>query len=126
MIKLQGLDHFGIEVGDMARGVEFYSRTLGMEVQARFGHMTLMKCGRNELALFERADLSPKGQEAIKDPLGRGHWAFNVSLEDFEAARERFPREGIPCHGPVDWGDHDCLYFLDPDGNLLELISPRK
>ena len=86
MIKLQGLDHFGIEVGDMARGVEFYSRTLGMEVQAQFGHMTLMKCGQNELALFERADLPLKGQEAIEDPLGRGHWAFNVSLEDFEAA----------------------------------------
>jgi 1,4-alpha-glucan branching enzyme len=25
-----------------------------------------------------------------------------------------------------DWGDHDCVYFLDPDGNLLELVGYRQ
>jgi extradiol dioxygenase family protein len=27
---------------------------------------------------------------------------------------------------PIDWGDHECLYFLDPDGNLLELVGYRE
>ena len=26
---------------------------------------------------------------------------------------------------PIDWGDHDCMYFLDLDGNLLEIVSYR-
>ncbi|MEE9198403.1 MAG: hypothetical protein V3U26_01250 [Dehalococcoidia bacterium] len=49
-----------------------------------------------------------------------------MSPEGFALARERFPQEGIPCHGPIDWGYHDCLCFLDPDGNLLEMVSYRR
>jgi catechol-2,3-dioxygenase len=26
---------------------------------------------------------------------------------------------------PIDWGDHDCFYLTDPDGNLIELMSWR-
>ena len=121
MLKLKGLDHFGIEVSDMERSLDFYARTLGMDLQARFGAMSLMKCGDNELALFERPDLPPRPME-LTEPRGRGHWAFRVGEADFARAQEGFPVEGIPVHGPVDWGDHQCFYFLDPDGNLLELI----
>ena len=122
MLKLKGLDHFGIEVSDMERSLDFYSKTLGMEFQDRFGHMSLMKCGDNDLALFECSDLPPATRE-LTEPRGRGHWAFRVSEEDFAQAQSRFPDEGIPTHGPVDWGDHLCFYFLDPDDNLLELIA---
>ena len=59
MLKLKGLDHFGIEVSDMERSLDFYAQTLGMELHARFGHMSVMKCGGNDLALFERSDLPP-------------------------------------------------------------------
>jgi extradiol dioxygenase family protein len=31
----------------------------------------------------------------------------------------------VPFHAAIDWGDHECLYFLDPDGNLLELVAYR-
>ena len=122
MLKLKGLDHFGIEVSDMERSLDFYAQTLGMDLHARFGHMSVMKCGDNDLALFERSDLPPATRE-LTEPRGRGHWAFRVSESDFTQAQSRFPAEDIPTHGPVDWGDHQCFYFLDPDGNLLELIS---
>jgi len=36
-----------------------------------------------------------------------------------------FGERGIPHHAPIDWGDHECVYFLDPDGNLLELVGYR-
>jgi len=36
-----------------------------------------------------------------------------------------FAKRGVPHHAPIDWGDHDCLYFVDPDGNLLELVGYR-
>ena len=70
MLKLKGLDHFGIEVSDMERSLAFYTRTLGMEFQARFGHMSLMKCGGNELALFERVDLPAKSMELTEPRAG--------------------------------------------------------
>ena len=44
---------------------------------------------------------------------------------DFAAARARLNEAAVECAAPIDWGDHDCLYFLDPDGNLLEVVSYR-
>jgi extradiol dioxygenase family protein len=48
-----------------------------------------------------------------------------VPWDDLERARDLFVDRGIPYHAPIDWGDHHCLYFLDPDGNLLELVGYR-
>jgi catechol 2,3-dioxygenase-like lactoylglutathione lyase family enzyme len=64
-------------------------------------------------------------QSIISHPLGRGHHAFKVSREDFNGARERLAKAGVESAAPIDWGDHDCIYFLDPDGNLLEMVSYR-
>jgi catechol-2,3-dioxygenase len=48
-----------------------------------------------------------------------------VSRTDWQAVQEVFKARSIPTYGPIDWGDHDCLYFLDPDGNLLEIVAYR-
>jgi catechol-2,3-dioxygenase len=29
----------------------------------------------------------------------------------------------FPKQGPYDWGEFEGFYFLDPDGNLLEVIT---
>ena len=58
-------------------------------------------------------------------PLGKSHHAFEVGWEDLKAAEALFSARGVPYHAPIDWGDHDCVYFLDPDGNLLELVGYR-
>ncbi len=120
------LDHFGIDVSDLDRAARFYVEVLGLEVAQRFGHhQVLLRCGGQMLALFARQDLSPKVTDRIDNPLGKGHHAFKVSPEDFQAAHALFRERGVPTHGPIDWGDHDCLYFLDPDGNLLEIVAYR-
>jgi catechol 2,3-dioxygenase-like lactoylglutathione lyase family enzyme len=70
--------------------------------------------------------MSPAERQArISHPLGKGHHAFRVSRADFAAARERLTEAGVESARPIDWGDHDCVYFLDPDGNLLEIVSYR-
>jgi catechol 2,3-dioxygenase-like lactoylglutathione lyase family enzyme len=70
--------------------------------------------------------LSPiERHERIAHPLGKGHHAFRVSPEDFAGASQRLDAAGVEVAPPIDWGDHDCRYFLDPDGNLLELVSYR-
>jgi len=45
-----------------------------------------------------------------------------VSQDDLWAAKSLFETRRVPFHAPIDWGDHHCLYFLDPDENLLELV----
>jgi catechol 2,3-dioxygenase-like lactoylglutathione lyase family enzyme len=127
-MKLQRLDHFGIEVCDLARAERFYVDVLGLEVVARFGDQVLLRCGDQNLALFgvTRPPIDPEQRrERISHPLGKGHHAFLVSHDDLASARERLARAGCESAAPIDWGDHDCVYFLDPDGNLLEIVSYR-
>ena len=127
-MKLERLDHFGIEVADLARAERFYTGVLGLKVVNRFGDQVLLDCGGQNLALFEvpRPALSAaERQSIIGHPLGRGHHAFRVNRSDFAVARERLAAAGVESAAPIDWGDHDCLYFLDPDGNLLEMVSHR-
>ena len=127
-MKLERLDHFGVEVADLSRAEQFYTNVLGLQVAARFGDQVLLNCGDQNLALFEvkRAPLDPGERESIiAHPLGRGHHAFAVTRENFVDAPKRLSEAGVETASPIDWGDHDCLYFLDPDGNLLELVSYR-
>jgi len=127
-MKLERLDHFGIEVAELARAERFYTEVLGLAVVAHLGDQTLLRCGDQNLALFQvgREPLSPtERRDRIAHPLGKGHHAFRVSRADFESARDRLAQAGAESANPIDWGDHDCLYFLDPDGNLLEIVSYR-
>jgi catechol 2,3-dioxygenase-like lactoylglutathione lyase family enzyme len=127
-MKLERLDHFGIEVTELARAESFYTNVLGLRVVARFGDQVLLDCGGQNLALFEvpRPPLDAASRQSIiSHPLGRGHHAFKVSRDDFIGARERLAKAGVESADPIDWGDHDCIYFLDPDGNLLEMVSYR-
>jgi catechol 2,3-dioxygenase-like lactoylglutathione lyase family enzyme len=127
-MKLERLDHFGIEVTDLARAERFYTEVLGLEVVNRFGDQVLLDCGGQNLALFEvvRTPIELAARKSIiAHPLGRGHHAFKVKADDFAGARERLAAAGVESAAPIDWGDHDCIYFLDPDGNLLEMVSYR-
>lgn len=128
-MKLERLDHYGFEVTDLKRAERFYTDVLGFAVVARFGDQVLMECGGQNLALFgvRRPPLGAAERIAlIGHPLGKGHHAFKVSREEFAGARATLTGAGVECAPTIDWGDHDCMYFLDPDGNLLELVSYRQ
>jgi len=119
------LDHFGVDVADLARAERFYGDVLGMTVAMRLPDQVLMRYGDGACALFLAPDRTPGSLEQIASPLGKSHHAFEVSWDDYRTARSLFAERGIPHHAPIDWGDHECLYFLDPDGNLLELVGYR-
>ncbi|HTT75227.1 MAG TPA: VOC family protein [Candidatus Binataceae bacterium] len=127
-MKLERLDHFGLDVSDLSRAERFYTQVLGLNVVARFGDQVLMQCGDQNLAIFRvsHPPLSAADRAArIGHPLGQSHHAFRVSREDFQRARDQLAQAGMESAQPIDWGDHDCVYFLDPDGNLLEIVSYR-
>ena len=124
-MRARRIDHFGLDVRDLARAERFYTEILGMTLQMRLADQVLLSYGDGNCALFVKPDRPPLDEALIRNPLGKSHHAFEVSHEDLLAAPDLFRTRGIPFHAPIDWGDHDCLYFLDPDGNLLELIGYR-
>jgi glyoxylase I family protein len=125
MIHVRRLDHFGVDVADLDRAERFYTEVLGMTVEMRLSDQRLLAYGDGNCALFLKPDREAGALDQIQNPLGKSHHAFEVRWEDLEAARRLFEERGIPHHAPIDWGDHLCCYFLDPDGNLLELVGYR-
>src|SRR5262249_31225667 len=128
VIELKELDHFGIDVSDLDRARRFYFDVLWGRVIRPMGaavktHRLPLPFGTRNFALHLNPSSRRDGKTVLKDPRGKAHVAFKVSPADFETALANFERADIPFNGPVDWGDHLCLYFLDPDGNLLELVN---
>ena len=124
-MRIKRLDHFGVDVLDLGRAERFYAEVLGMTVQMRLADQVLMRGGETSCALFLRPDRAPADPEQLRNPLGKSHHAFEVAWDDLQDALVLFAERGVPHHAPIDWGDHDCLYFVDPDGNLLELVGYR-
>ena len=122
-LRVRRLDHFGIDVADLARAERFYTDVLGMVVQMRLPDQVLLRYGDGACALFLKPNRLPGDRAQITNPLGKSHHAFEVTYGELEAAQRLFADRDVPHHAPIDWGDHDCVYFLDPDGNLLELVA---
>ena len=122
-LTLRRLDHFGVDVADLARAERFYTEFLGMTVQMRLADQVLLRYGDGACTLFLNPGREPGDRDQIEHPLGKSHHAFLVDHADLARALALFTAQGVPHHAPIDWGDHECLYFLDPDGNLLELVG---
>jgi catechol 2,3-dioxygenase-like lactoylglutathione lyase family enzyme len=116
------VDHIGIEVAELKRAERFYTQVLGFEVFMRLPDQLLLQCGPQRVALFENRSRKPAGLSQLDNPRGKAHHAFLVSKDDLWSAKTLFETRRVPFHAPIDWGDHHCLYFLDPDENLLELV----
>jgi catechol 2,3-dioxygenase-like lactoylglutathione lyase family enzyme len=127
-VRIAGLDHVVLRVGDLDRAIEFYEKVLNCRVERRLEQPKLvqLRAGASLIDLVP-ASASPGGAE---DPAGRNMDHFAVRVDGFDAAalaahlrrhgidagevRERYGAEG---YGPS-------LYISDPDGNTVELKGP--
>jgi len=127
-VRISGLDHVVLRVGDLDRAITFYETVLNCRVERRLDQPKLvqLRAGRSLIDLVP-ASASPG---AAEDVAGRNMDHFAVRVDGFDAAaltahlrrhgiesgevRERYGAEG---YGPS-------LYITDPDGNTVELKGP--
>ena len=91
-MKLEKLDHFGIEVRDLQRAERFYvERARPLAVVTRFGDQILLDCGGQNLALFEvRAPSAHAPPSARRSSGIRSDAAI---MRSGSAAKISFPRQ---------------------------------
>jgi catechol 2,3-dioxygenase-like lactoylglutathione lyase family enzyme len=131
---IKGLYEAHLPVSDMDNSINFYQK-LGLELAYKSEELTLLwvEKGRSWLGLWESDQVNLPYHPSIR------HVAFQVDLEDITKARgwlkERgievreafgFPPERQPLVLPNNPQAHAAIYFRDPDGNSLELISPLR
>jgi len=120
----------GLYVADVARARAFYENVLNLETIFSDDRLTAYAVGPSVLLLFtqgatEEPAVMPIGTIPGHDGKGRLHFAFAVSAEDIEPWRTHLDRHGVEIEGEVKWPQGArSLYFRDPDGHLLEVVSP--
>jgi glyoxylase I family protein len=127
-IRIAGLDHVVLRVGNLDRAIDFYQRVLNCRVERRLEQPKLVQL-RAGASLIDLVPASASPGEA-SDGAGRNMDHFAVRIDGFDASaiaahlrrhgvevgevRERYGAEG---YGPS-------LYISDPDGNTVELKGP--
>jgi catechol 2,3-dioxygenase-like lactoylglutathione lyase family enzyme len=122
---MTSLDHAVIAVSDWQRSNEFYAQVLGAEV-VPVGGGYAYRFGENQLNIHGPG---VGGEPNARPPVAPGGadlcFVWSSAIEDAVAHLERL---GIEVElGPVERfgarGAGRSVYFRDPDGSLLELIS---
>jgi len=110
-------------VTDLDRSRKFYEGLLGMKVVEQTPRMVFLRTGENYFILA-------KGNEPLRYDAPKTtpvHHAFKVDPEDFDRSIEFLRSNGIEVFNienrneGVFWGPQ--AYFLDPDGNKLEIYA---
>ena len=116
------LNHTIVPARDKEESARFYERMFGFEYVGPMGHFTPVKIQSQSLTLdFDQDDsFSPR------------HYAFKVSEADFDAIFARVVAAGLKYgSGPFaaedmqinHWNGGRGVYFRDPSGHLLELLT---
>lgn len=120
-LKVTGIDHVVLYVSDLARSRKFYIDLLGMTVAHENDRQCFLHCGNGQqVALFAAhgygAELRP-GSEI-------NHMAMRLESGEYAEVKARLEAEGIEVSGRA--ADPYCIYFQDPDGHRLQVITPAE
>jgi len=115
--------HFSLPVTDLNRSRSFYEGVLGMKVVEQSPRMVFLQTGDDYLILA-------KGNDVMKYDTSKStpvHHAFKVKPEEFQSSIDDLRKNGVEVFNIEDrntgvfWGPQ--AYFLDPDGNKLEIYA---
>ena len=126
-MKLEGLHHIGINVGDLDRAEAFYTDVLGFKVTERYQEEirhSMLDTGTTKLHLFESPSLEIKSAIARLSEDGYAHMAFGTDREKFPQIIKELKNNNILFRGPLILGRGESVHFKDPDGNHLEIRCP--
>jgi len=126
--QVNGVLETSLYVKSPAHSAEFYRRVFGFDVMVPQADESLddntrlsaMRAGdRSVLLLFKR------GGTADTDAQGAIHIAFGISRSDLAVWEDWLGQLGIAIESRKRWQyGGEALYFRDPDGHLLEVVTP--
>lgn len=133
-IRITEMDHIVLNVRDIDRSLAFYTQVLCLKGE-RVREFTEGKVGFPSVRINEHTliDLNPlKGENTTqhksreKAQGNLNHFCLVMENEDFSTIVDYLKGHSVPIHqGPVSrWGARGratSVYFLDPDGNEIEI-----
>jgi catechol 2,3-dioxygenase-like lactoylglutathione lyase family enzyme len=125
MVRVIGIDHLVISVGDFETSKAFYAplmEFLGFGVEAEYEGMVGWANGKT---LFWISAAEGKKHKYRKGDVGFHHYAFRLrSRKDVDALQAFLEEQGTKIVDPAGeyYDDYYAVFFLDPDGMKLEAM----
>jgi len=125
MVRVVGIDHISIRVGDYARSKEFYGKLfkfLGFKVLDEYPDAIGWTNGKTRYWIGPADAQGRKRAHRIGD-IGLHHYAFELqSRKDVDALAAFVRKLGARIVDPAAeyYDDYYAVFFLDPDGLKLE------
>ena len=132
-LRVMHIAELGLRVTDLPRAVAFYQEVLGLEIVRAYPTIVFLKAGELDsplgrgghpqlLVLFDRKVKLNIALTTVD------HFAFEISLEQYQTERERLEQMGLELteriwQGEYAWLQARSMFFDDPDGNTIELIA---
>ena len=124
--RVNGILETSLYVSSPVRSAEFYRRVFGFEPLEPGEPLNddtrlcpLRAGDRSVLLLFK------KGATQDTDATGAIHIAFGMARSDLPAWENWLATQGIEIESRKTWKyGAEALYFRDPDGHLLEVVTP--
>ena len=116
-----------IYAGDLSAAETFYRDVLGLSLLGKeAGRHVFFQAGLRQVLLVFHPDATLKGDRLPAAwTRGPGHVALGVATEELDAWRQRLKSHGVAVEHEQAWerGGRS-LYFRDPAGNSVELVTP--
>lgn len=127
MWAIQCVVETGVYADDLEQAERFYTHVLGLQVVGREqGRHVFFRVGDASMLLIFCRQATLKGDHLpAHGAQGPGHFALGVAKADLAAWRTHLEARNVVIEHEETWprGGHS-LYFRDPAGNSVELITP--
>jgi catechol 2,3-dioxygenase-like lactoylglutathione lyase family enzyme len=125
VVRVVGIDHISLRVGDFAKSKAFYGKLmpfLGFKVLDEYPDAIGWTNGKTRLWIGQADEKGKKHKHRIGD-IGFHHYAFELkSRKDVDALQDFVKKLGAKIVDPAGeyYDDYYAVFFLDPDGLKLE------
>ena len=126
-LNIKAVVETAIYVDDLQATETFYGTILGLPVIGKeAGRHVFFQVGESNVLLAFLAEATLKGDQLpAHGTTGPGHFALGIEVESFDAWRKLLHGQGVAVEKEVEWPrGGKSLYFRDPAGNSVELVTP--
>jgi catechol-2,3-dioxygenase len=114
---------------DLESMKKFYVGILGLSVIQEEDKLIFLKAGKSVLLIFDPLLTSINNDKlpthGAMTPPSSIHFAMEIEEQEYQPCKELLARNGIVIEKEIKWNSNTkSLYFRDPSGNLVELITP--
>jgi catechol 2,3-dioxygenase-like lactoylglutathione lyase family enzyme len=129
--NLNGILETSLYVEDLDRSTRFYREVMQFQELVSDERFCALQAARQQVLLLFKKGASTEpmviegGIIPPHDANGQEHLAFAVSAQELQAWERWLQQRQVVIESKVRWGrGGQSIYFRDPEGHLLELVTP--